>query len=364
MIDALHTPICERLGITYPIFGLSHSVEAAAAITNAGGFGVYAGTRDTPEEIAANLKRLRELTGPRPFGVDLLLPAIDVKTSDRATVEASIPPEHRAFIDHLRKKYAIPKATRPGFRSRQVRSEELWEAQIRAVLDADVAMFATGTGCPPKVIERMKAAGKFTVALIGAPKHAKAALAARVDMLVAQGYDAGGHTGVIGTFALVPQIVELAGNIPVIAAGGIGTGGQVVASLAMGAQGAWLGTLWLATAEQHTNDILLKKLLAAGSEDTVITRASSGKTMRQLRTAWSEEWASDEAPKPLKMPYQDILVGDLLGAVEEHRIEPLVHEAAGQSVVWCRELSTVKAVVDRLVAEARASLAQLHRLSI
>lgn len=362
MTEALRTPICDRLGIAWPIFGLSHSVDAAAAISNAGGFGVYAGTRDTPDEIAANLRRMRELCGTKPFGVDLLLPAIDVKEADRAKVNAAIPQAHRDFVDSLRAKYAVPAATRPGFRSRQVRSEALWEAQVRAVLDSDVEMFATGTGCPPAVIERMKAAGKFTVALIGAPKHAQSALAAGIDMLVAQGYDAGGHTGTIGTMALVPQIVELAGDIPVIAAGGIGTGGQVVASLAMGAQGAWLGTLWLATVEQHTDPILLAKVLAAGSDDTVITRASSGKTMRQLRTSWSDEWSFPDAPKPLRMPYQDQLVGDLLGAVDEHGIAPLMHEAAGQSVVWCRELTTVKAVVDRLVAEARTTLTHLQRI--
>ncbi len=275
MQNKLRTPICERLGIEYPIFGLSHSVEVAAAISRAGGFGVYAGTRDTPEDISANVKRLRWLAGAKPVGVDLLLPVIDVKTSDRAAVEAAIPAGHRAFVAGLREKYRVPPATRPGFRNRQVRSEELWEAQIGAVLDSDVEMFATGTGCPPAVIARMRSAGKFAVALIGTPRHAKNVLAAGVDMVVAQGYDAGGHTGVIGTYTLLPQIVEIAGKIPVIAAGGIGTGSQILAALAMGAQGAWLGTLWLATREQHTPPLLLKKILAAGSDDTVVTRASS-----------------------------------------------------------------------------------------
>ena len=360
MSPTLRTPLCERLGMDVPVFGLAHSPEVVAAISNAGGFGVYAATRDTPEEIAGRVAHLRRLVGARPYGVDLLLPAGMPDLNDRAAAERAIPEAHRRFVAHLKAKYQVPEPTRPGFRSRFVRSQEVWDAQTEAVLASDCEMFACGTGTPPAVIARAKAAGKLTVALIGAPRHAQAALAAGVEVLVAQGTDAGGHTGSIGTMALVPQIVEAAGNVPVLAAGGIGTGSQLVAALAMGAQGVWLGTLWLATAEHALGEVPLRQLLDAGSADTVITRASSGKTMRQVRTAWSDEWAAAEAPAPLRMPYQDLLVGELVAGVDEHQVEPLMHQPAGQSVAWCRGRETVGQVIERLKGEAEASLARLQ----
>ena len=356
------TPVCERLGIDVPIFGFAHSVEAAAAISNAGGLGVFGATRDTPEEIRENLGRMRELTGDRPFGVDLVLPKGMPEHDDRAAIEAEIPAEHRRFVENLEEKYSVPSASKPGMRSRFVRSEDMAREQIEAVLDSSVDLFACGIGMPLEVVQRAKEKGMTTLALIGAPHHAHAALAAGADLLVAQGHDAGAHTGPIGTMSLVPQIVDLAGPVPVLAAGGVATGRQILASLAMGAQGVWLGTVWLTTEEHALDPILQKKLLDAGSRDTVISRADSGKTLRQIRTSWSEEWASPGAPEPLKMPYQDILVGDLLGAIDEHRVEPLMHQPAGQSIAYCNEVSTVASVMDRLMSELEAASASLDIL--
>lgn len=176
---------------------------------------------------------------------------------------------------------------------------------------------------------------------------------------MAQGYDAGAHTGTIGTFSLVPQIVDIAGDVPVLAAGGVATGRHVHAALAMGAQGVLLGTAWLTTSEHAMHDVLRRKLLAAGSDDTVISRADIGKTLRQIRTDWSQEWAAPGAPTPLRMPYQDILVGDLLGAIDEHAIEPLMHTPAGQSIADFNEVRNVAEVMQGIVDEARTSMAHL-----
>ena len=173
---------------------------------------------------------------------------------------------------------------------------------------------------------------------------------------MAQGYDAGGHTGNIGSFTLVPQIVAVAEGRPVIAAGGIGCGAQVAASLALGAQGAWLGTLWLGTREHELPAALSAKLIAAGSDDTVITRAHSGKPCRVVRSAFSDAWDEPGAPEPLAMPYQQALTGSLLAAVEEHEIAPLLYEAAGQSVAWLKQVQPVQAVMDRLLHETRQAL--------
>lgn len=358
------TAVCERFGLETPIFGFAHSVEAAAAISRAGGLGVYGGTRDTPDEIRSNLARVRELAGDRPIGVDLVLPKGMPERDDREAIEEKIPPTHRRFVEDLSERYRVPPASGPGMRSRFVRSEDMAHEQVEAVLESSIDLFACGIGMPLEVVERAKARGMTTLALVGAPHHAEAALAAGADVLVAQGHDAGAHTGPIGTLSLVPQIVDLAGDIPVLAAGGIATGRQILASLAMGAQGVWLGTVWLTTQEHDLDPILQRKLVAAGSRDTVISRADSGKTLRQIRTAWSDEWAAEGAPEPLEMPYQDILVGDLLGAIDEHRIEPLMHQPAGQSIAYCREVSTVASVMQRLRGEleqAQAALARVER---
>jgi NAD(P)H-dependent flavin oxidoreductase YrpB (nitropropane dioxygenase family) len=353
------TPVCALLGIERPIFGFSHTLEVAAAISLAGGYGVFGVARELPERIPELLARLREAVGGRPFGVDLMLPAGMPERSDAAAAQAAIPAAHRAFVEDLRRRYAVPPATRPTFFTETVRSRELFVRQVDAVLASDVDGVATAVGLPPDVVARVREAGKTTLSLVGSPKHARAALAAGAQVLVAQGYDAGGHTGSIGTMSLVPQVVEVAGGVPVIAAGGIATGAQVAAGLALGAQGAWLGTAWLGAVENHTHPILLAKLVAAGSEDTTITRAHSGKPCRVVRSAWSDAWAAPGAPLPLAMPWQQALTGELLAAVEEHGIEPLVYEAAGQGVAWLQREETVAAIFARLVSQTDAAMARL-----
>ena len=355
----LWTPICDRLGITCPIFGFAHDVSTVAAITNAGGFGVYGATRRFPDEIREELAEIRRLVGDRPFGVDLVLPPGMPEHNSREAIEAEIPEAHKQFVAHLIEKYAVPPASAPGMRTRFIRSAEIEAEQLRSVLESDVDMFACGIGAPPDAVAEAKERGKITLALIGSPHHVARSRAAGVEMLVAQGYDAGAHTGPIGTFSLVPQIVDEAGDIPVLVAGGVATGRHIAASLAMGAAGVWMGTAWLLSEEHqgHMHPVNTEKLKAAGSADTVITRSESGKTFRQVRTAWSQEWESDDAPEPLKMPYQDVLVGDLLGAIEEHDIEPLIHSGAGQSVAYFDEVRPVAAIMKALVDEAETALA-------
>lgn len=276
--------------------------------------------------------------------------------ADRSAIEAGLPPEHKAFIEHLREKYEVPKATKPTLHATLVRSKQFFAEQLEAALASSANSFASAIGTSADTIARVKRAGKLSFSLIGQPKHARAAKDAGVDVIVAQGYDAGGHTGPIGTFSLVPQIVEMAGDTPVIAAGGVGHGRYIAAALAMGAQGVWMGTAWLTAREHALDDIRLRKVLDARSENTVISRSHSGKTTRQVHTAWSQEWEAPAAPKPLPMPYQQVLTADLLAGVEEHRIEPLMYIFAGQSVAWFNEQRTVAEIVDRLINETRDAL--------
>lgn len=357
---SLRTPFCQKLGIELPIFGFSHSVEVTVALAECGGFPVFGAARETPDRIAADIAEIRKRIGQRPFGVDLMYPKLAGDEPDRATAFAKTPAAHRAFVDAIRTKYAVPLVHKANFFSSQVRNQEFFRAQTEVVLASEADAVVTAVGLPVEVIRQAKARGKMTFALVGAARHAAAARAAGVDVLVAQGYDAGGHTGPIGTFTLVPQIVEASGGLPVLAAGGVGCGRQVAAAFGLGAQGVWLGTAWLAAQEHGTPPVLLKKLLDARSEDTVLTRAHSGKPCRVVRSAWSDEWAAKGAPDALPMPYQQALIGDLLAAIEEHEVEPLVYEAAGQSIAWFNELTNVRDIVSRLVRETNEALDEMR----
>jgi NAD(P)H-dependent flavin oxidoreductase YrpB (nitropropane dioxygenase family) len=357
MPPPLATPVCAMLGLRHPVFAFSHSIAVAAAVSRCGGIGTYGATRRTPQEIRAELAELRRLAGDAPIGVNLVLPPGMPEDDDPDVIERELPERHKAFVKGLYEKYAVPPPKRRGMRTRFLRSNEIARGQMQAVLDADVELVACGIGAPADFVERCKRAGKRIVALCGSPKHARRAIDAGADLLVAQGHDSAAHTGPIGTFSLVPQVVEAAGEVPVLAAGGVMTGRHVAASLALGAQGVWTGSLWLATEEYAIHPILLKKLLGAQSDDTVVTRSESGKTFRQLRSAWSDAWAAPDAPRPLAMPHQDMLVGDLLGAIDDHEIEPLMHYAVGQGVAWIRERLAVAEVYARLLEETRAALA-------
>lgn len=358
----LRTPVCDMLGLKYPVFGFNHSVDVTVEVSKAGGIGIYGATRKTPEEIRETLKTLRERLGPLPFGIDLVLPSGMPESNNREDIEAQIPDGHRDFVEGLYTKYGVKHDGLPGARSRFVRSNDVARRQIEAVLESDVDLFACGIGSPPEAIAAAQEKGKKVVSLVGAPKHARRVKDAGVDIIVAQGYDAGAHTGEIGTFSLVPQIVDVAGDTPVLAAGGVATGRHIAAALAMGAQGVWIGTAWLFTKENHTDPVILQKLINANAEDTVISRADSGKTLRQIRTAWSEEWAQESAPRPLRMPHQDILVGDLLGAIQRQQIEPLMHTPAGQGVANFKQETTVAEIMEKLLAETQIALSRLRPL--
>lgn len=358
----LETPVCAMFGLAHPVFAFSHSVPVAAAVSRCGGLGTYGATRRTPQEIRDELAQLRALAGDAPIGVNLVLPPGMPEDDDPGAIERELPERHKAFVRGLYDKYRVPPPKRRGMRTRFLRSNEVARAQMDAVVESDVELVACGIGAPADFVERCKRRGKRIVALCGSPKHARRALDAGADLLVAQGHDSAAHTGPIGTFSLVPQVVEVAGRVPVLAAGGVMNGRHVAAGLALGAQGAWTGSLWLASEEYAIHPILLRKLIAAGSDDTVVTRSESGKTFRQLRSAWSDEWAAPEAPRPLAMPYQDVLVGDLLGAIDDHEIEPLMHYAVGQGVAWIRERRTVAELYAALVEETWAALDALRTI--
>lgn len=355
--------LCDTLGIRYPIFGFSHSVDVVVEIARAGGFPVLGLARELPHEIPQLLAQVQQRMGDMPYGIDLMLPSKVPQAASIEELRGTLPTEHVTFVDGLRRRFGVKPPTKPSFFTSQVRSEALFNEQIEAVLASNCRGVATAIGLRADLIERAKARGKLTFSLVGSVRHARKAIEMGVEVLVAQGYDAGGHTGPVGTLSLLPQVIAVAGERPVLAAGGIATGEQVLGTLAMGAQGAWLGTLWMAARENHTPAALLERLVSSTSEDTLITRAHSGKPCRVVRSEWIDAWEQAGAPQPLAMPLQQVLTGDVFASMHENDDARLIYEAAGQSVFAIEGETTVAAQMDALVAAMERAWRRLERLA-
>lgn len=342
-------PLLKRLKIKYPIFGFSHSIDVALAIADGGGFPVIGLARELPRDIPKIIETVERRMNGKPYGFDLMLPSHIPGNGSIEELKAQLPQEQVEFVAKLRERFAVRKPVKPSFFTTQVRSEALFNEQIEAVLASNCNAVVTAIGLRAEFIRRAKQRNKLTISLVGSTRHAQKALDMGVEVLVAQGYDAGGHTGTIGTMSLLPQILAVAGDHPVLAAGGIATGEQIFGAIGMGAQGGWLGTLWLASRENHTPAALLDRLILAGSEDTVVTRAHSGKPCRVVRSPWIDAWSEPGAPKPLSMPLQQVLIGDVFASMNEFDDESVIYEAAGQSVFGITKPTTVADQMTELI---------------
>ncbi len=317
----MRTPVSDLLGIEFPILAFSHCRDVVAAVTNAGGMGVLGGVAHTPEQLDIDLFWIEEQTRGRPFGVDLLLPqkytGAEQGGLDRSTLASLLPPEQTAFVTDLLTRYGVPPlpddeagAVR-GHRGGMQVDPRGYEPLLDVAFSHRIGLFASALGAPPApVVERCKAAGVPVAALAGSPAHATRHQAAGVDLIVAQGTEAGGHTGEIATMVLVPEVVDAVAPTPVLAAGGIARGRQMAAALALGAAGVWCGSVWLTTEEAETHPVVKEKFLHATSADTVRSRSLTGKPARMLRTAWTDEWDRPDTPDPLPMPLQSLLVAE------------------------------------------------------
>jgi len=358
--DPLRTKLCDMLGIEYPIVAFTHCKDVAVAVINAGAFAVYGGAPRTPDELAADIRWIRERIGGRPFGVDLLLPQASPPAATIEEIKAQIPESHRAFAQQIKEKYNIPppkgeiELYKLGWLSKEGTTR-----QLEVVLEERVPVLAFGLGSPEFVLEPARARGMQVWGLVGSPKQAQRELALGVDVIVAQGYDAAGHTGYIGTFSLVPAVAAMAGDTPVVAAGGVTTGRHLAAALCLGAAGVWTGTIWLTSRESDVDMALKQKLLQATAEDLTHSRSISGLPMRVLKNQWSKEWDSPGAPKPLGPPHQMVLSAEILQSARDHRLELFITEAAGQGVGFVTAIKPARQIVMDLVEEARATFEEL-----
>src|SRR5438067_1608012 len=315
----MQTRVSEMLGGEFPILAFSHCRDVVAAVTNAGGFGVLGAVAHTPDQLEIDLGWIEDQTKGRPYGLDLLLPTkyagVDEGGLDRDTIRQLLPAEQQEFVDDILRRYQVPELPddlsvfgRGGALSI---SPKGYEPLLDIAFAHEISLIASALGPPPPwLIERAHGSSVVVAALAGTRVHAERHKAAGVDLIVAQGTEAGGHTGEISTMVLVPEVVAAVAPTPVLAAGGIATGRQIAAAIALGAEGVWCGSVWLTTEEAETQPAVKQKFLAASSRDTVRSRSLTGKPARMLRSAWTDEWDREEAPPPLPMPLQTALVAE------------------------------------------------------
>jgi NAD(P)H-dependent flavin oxidoreductase YrpB (nitropropane dioxygenase family) len=346
-------------------------------VSNAGGFGVLGASRHTPEELELELKWIDEHVHGRPYGVDILMPENMVGRDgsvDVETLRARVPERHKEFVQALLARYAVtldlddPRVMKREMPLLPAISERLMEVAFAH----PIRLIANALGVPPQsMIDRARAQGVPVAALVGAKEHAVRQVQAGVDIIVAEGAEAGGHTGEVSTLVLVPEVIRAIQPIrpvPVLAAGGIVTGRQMAAMMALGAAGAWTGTVWLMTSESEASPLIQQKFAAATSRDTVRSKSRTGKYTRQLRSAWTDAWAGADSPGPLPMPLQLFLSEPALRRAEHEasrgnrKAEDLVTYYVGQGVGLLDQVKTSRAVVREFMeefAEAAAEMGQL-----
>ncbi|MHB8466511.1 MAG: NAD(P)H-dependent flavin oxidoreductase [Acidimicrobiales bacterium] len=361
----MHTQVSEMLGVEFPILAFSHCRDVVAAVTNAGGFGVLGAVAHSPEHLEIDLNWIEAETKGRPYGVDLLLPAkyagADEGGLDRDSIRQLLPPAQQEFVDEILSRYGVPPLPADSERDGRLDLMRVSPKGYEPLLDIAFAhrmrLIASALGAPPPaLIERAHGADVLVAALAGNVVHAERHKAAGVDLIVAQGTEAGGHTGEIGTMVLVPDVVDAVTPTPVLAAGGIASGRQIAAAMALGAQGVWCGSVWLTTEEAETHPVVKEKFLSATSRDTVRSRSLTGKPARMLRTAWTDEWDRPDAPPALAMPLQGALGGEAQMRIARSAragggAQELVNYFVGQVVGRMDKIKPARQVVLDMVNE-------------
>ena len=358
----MKSKICDKLGMEFPLFAFTHCRDVVAAVSNAGGFGVLGAVGHTPESLEIELNWIDEHVDGNPYGVDLLIPnKIDAKGEmpTVSEVEARIPPEHRAYISKLLVDYGLDVDNLWRRDNGAHYGENLRPEGAKRLLDVAFAhpikLIVNALGVPPDfMMEQARANGVAVGALTGAREHALKHADAGVDILIVSGTEAGGHCGEISTMVLVPEVLEAIEPFPhmsALAAGGIATGRQMAACMAMGAAGVWTGSVWLTTVEAETTPTVKEKMLAARSRNTVRSRSRTGKPTRQLQSAWTDAWAAEGAPDPLPMPLQGVISKpamlkiDKLAATGHEGAKELATYYVGQAVGLMNSEQSVRLVV-------------------
>lgn len=372
---ALNSRICKLLNIEYPIvlagMGGASVPALAAAVSNAGGLGVLGAAACAPERLRTWIRQTRDLTD-KPFGVDTLLPASVRRGTVPNTGAAPADPmalmaECRQFAEDFMAREGLVKADGAaaaraiGGSDSQggppLFSKEFFEAQMEVVIEEKVPVYAAGLGNPGPWMDRLHANGTIVMAVVGKVQHALQVVERGIDVIVAQGHDGGGHNSPIGTISLIPQVVDAVGDrVPVLGAGGIADGRGVAAAFMLGAEGAWIGTAFLATEEAGIEDFQKEAIVEGGDADTVVSRSITGKPARMIRNKWAEAWVA-AGKEPLPMPYQSMVSGPVMAAGIQAGRKDILPGFAGQGIGLIHAVRPAAAVMADLVADAERALA-------
>jgi NAD(P)H-dependent flavin oxidoreductase YrpB (nitropropane dioxygenase family) len=375
----LRTRLCDILEIEYPVIlagmGGVATADLVAAVSEGGGLGIIGAASMPPDEIERQVRRVRDLTS-KPFGVDVLLPSgvaaprPQAEEHEPAAAGAPaaapkrprdfLPPQYGEFIQKAEAEFGLPERGQDQDFSagmRRIGAGDFSKKQVEAILELKVPVFASGLGNPAPYVEAFHAQGSKVIGLVGNVKNARRVADGGSDVVVAQGTEAGGHTGRIGTMALVPQVIDAVAPTPVCAAGGIGDGRGIAGALALGCDGVWIGTAFLVSREATWPDLLKDRILAATEEDTRVTRLYSGKTMRNINNPLIEFWESQKLDA-LPMGMQGIVSGEIMaGAREANRMELLMNPA-GQISGMLNESRPAKEILEEMVREAAEILSE------
>jgi NAD(P)H-dependent flavin oxidoreductase YrpB (nitropropane dioxygenase family) len=368
--------IRDLVGVDFPLFAFSHCRDVVAAVSRAGGFGVLGGSTFTPDSLEAELRWIDDHVDGKPYGVDILVPEHQYDTGGMTIGQLAehLPAEHREFLARLLKDYDVDLRLEGGAADvAPATSPEVGHELMDVAFKHPIRLIANALGIAPDwMIERGKQEGVAVAALVGAKEHAVRQVNAGVDILVAQGTEAGGHCGEVSTLVVVPEVVrtvrELGREVPVLAAGGIMTGAQMAGCMAMGAAGVWTGSVWLATPESEVSETFRQKLVAASSRDTIRSKARTGKPSRQLRSAWHEAWEGPDSPGSLPLPLMSILSTPAFSSIDRAadagnpKARELVSYWVGQGVGLVDSVKTCAQVVQDFMEEYAEAVERLPTL--
>jgi NAD(P)H-dependent flavin oxidoreductase YrpB (nitropropane dioxygenase family) len=376
--NVMKSPICDLLGIEFPLLAFSHCRDVVAAVSRAGGFGVFGATAHSPETVEQELKWIDERVGGKPYGIDVLVPDnMATKGEGRVTwqdLAARVPQQHRDFTAELLAEAGVELIVEP----RPANEPQPFDPDnamrvLEVAFRHPIRLIANALGVPPpEMLEMGRKHNVPVAALVGAKEHAVRQVNAGVDILVVQGTEAGGHCGEVSTMVLVPEVLQAIKpirNVPVLAAGGIMNGRQMAACMAMGAAGAWTGSVWLATVEAETSEIFREKMIEASSRDAVRVRSRTGKPARQLRSTWTEAWErSPNSPRALPMPLMSLISRDAFRSIERSaaagnpKAREMVSYFVGQGVGLIEEVRSAGQVVQSFKEEFLEAVEHLSGL--
>jgi len=339
----MKSPICDLLGIEFPLVAFTHCRDVVCEVSKAGGMGVLGAAGFGPEQLEIELNWIDEHIAGKPYGVDLIVPTTMANQDESASPEeirAMIPDEHKQFATNILAQHNVDTKDIYEYQATGGGGGFLGEGRAANILDVvfahPIKLVANALGVPPKyMLELGKQNNVPVAALVGAKHHAVKQAEAGVDILVVAGTEAGGHCGEVSTMVLVPEVCDAVKgyeNVSVLAAGGIVTGRQMAASMAMGAHGVWTGSVWLTTIEAETSPVIKEKLLSAASSHTVRSKSRTGKYSRQVRSPWTDAWEGEDAPEPLPMPLQSLVSEPALGKVV--KLAEAGHQGAKQLATY------------------------------